>query len=220
WAGFEFSSSAPGDGDSGGVFAQRYDASGAPVGTEVQVNHYTTTLQRSPRVAAVQNGGFVVVWESGSSYYQTGQDGSSVGVFGQRLDASGAPVGGEFQVNTYTTDLQSAPAVTAEPGGGFVVVWQSRPRYGGVGQDGDGGGVFDQRFDDTGGRAGAEFQVNTYTTGVQDAPDVAADADGNLVVTWRSGDYGSTQDGSQAGIFARHLTGDGARVGPEFQVNT
>src|SRR5262249_58409985 len=114
-AGFESPSSAPGEGDRGGVFGQRYDGSGAPVGTEFQVNPYTPGLQRAPAVAAVQNGGFVVVWESGSSYYQTGQDGSSVGVFGQRLDASGAPVGGEFQVNTYTTDLQSAPAVSAEP---------------------------------------------------------------------------------------------------------
>src|SRR5262245_36967557 len=220
WAGFEFSPSAPGDGDGGGVFAQRYDASGAPAGTEFQVNTYTTGLQRAPAVAAVQNGGFVVVWESGSRYYQTGQDGSRVGVFGQRLDASGTRVGGEFQVNTYTTESQSAPAVAAEPDGGFVVVWQSGPGfYGSVGQDGSGAGVFGQRFDATGARAGGEFQVNAYTTGVQDSPDVAADADGNLVVTWRSGDYGPTQDGSQAGIFARHLTNDGVPVGPDFQVN-
>src|SRR5262245_15429986 len=222
WAGFEFSPSAPGDGDSGGVFAQRYDASGAPAGTEFQVNTYTTGLQRAPAVAAVQSGGFVVVWESGSSYYQTGQDGSRVGVFGQRLDASGDPVGDEFQVNTYTTDVQSAPEVAAQPDGGFVVVWQSSPGfYGSGGQDGSSAGVFGQRFDATGARAGGEFQVNTYTTGPQDAPDVAADEDGNLVVTWRSAGFGgATQDGSEAGIFARHLTGDGAPVGPEFQVNT
>ncbi len=34
--------------------------------------------------------------------------------------------------------------------------------------------------------AGAEFQVNTYTTDQQEDPAVAVDADGDFVVVWHS----------------------------------
>jgi len=205
-----------GDGDGAGVFAQRYDPAGTPVGPEFQVNTYTTAQQRAPAVAVDSAGAFVVVWQSGSNYdYPTDQDGSGRGVFAQRFDAAGARVGGEFQVNTYTTGPQVSPAVAVGPGGGFVVVWQSGNYSGG--QDGDRAGVFAQRFEASGLRAGSEFQVNTYTTGFQDEPDVAIDAGGNFVVTWRS-TYG--QDGSGAGIFGQHFASTSEAVGPEFRINT
>jgi hypothetical protein len=38
---------------------------------------------------------------------------------------SATPVGSEFQVNTYTTQRQKHPAVAANAGGDFVVVWGS-----------------------------------------------------------------------------------------------
>lgn len=220
WESFA-SAVAGGDGDQSGVFARRYDASGMPVGPEFQVNTYTTGRQGDPAVAADPAGGFVVVWRSGSSYnYGGGQDGSTGGVFGQRLDAAGARIGGEFQVNTYTSGVQGAPAVVAGPASGFVVVWQSGVNYGAGGQDGSNTGVFGQRFDGAGARAGGEFQVNTYTTGPQHQPGISADEDGDLVVTWSSGRFGLTQDGSEGGVFARHLTSTGQPVGPEVQVNT
>ncbi len=104
-----------------------------PVGVEFQVNTYTTNGQYSPAVAADAEGDFVVVWRS---YVQ---DGSSFGVFGQRYTSAGVALGGEFQVNTYTTNFQSSPAVAADAEGDFVVVWQSYvqgasvncPRFGG-----------------------------------------------------------------------------------------
>jgi hypothetical protein len=79
-------------------------------------------------------GDFVVVWRSG------GQDGNGDGIFGQRFTSNGAKLGGEFQVNTYTTGNQDGPAVAMDAAGNFVVVWRSE------GQDGDGGGLFGQRF--------------------------------------------------------------------------
>ena len=76
--------------DSGGdgVFGQRFNAFGAKVGAEFQVNTYTTDRQISPAVAMDSQGKFVVVWRS--DY----QDGSFAGIYGQRYDAAGAPVGG------------------------------------------------------------------------------------------------------------------------------
>jgi len=47
----------------------------------------------------------------------------------------------EFQVNTYTLNSQNKPAVTMADDGRFVVAWES------CGQDGDGRGVYAQRYD-------------------------------------------------------------------------
>jgi hypothetical protein len=75
-----------------------------------------------------------VVW---ASY---GQDGDSGGVLGQRYDSAGAPLGNEFQVNTHTTSRQDSPSIATDSSGRFVVAWTS------YFQDGDGAGVFGQRF--------------------------------------------------------------------------
>ncbi len=85
-------------------------------------------------------GNFAVVWDSF-------QDGSGYGVFGQHYSSSGTAQGTEFQVNTYTTSnqgsaAQGGPALAADSDGDFVVVWASR--Y----QDGQLDGVFGQRLEE------------------------------------------------------------------------
>lgn len=50
-----------GDGDD--VFARRYDASGTPVGGDLQANSCTTGYQDTPAVHATSTGEFVVVWK-------------------------------------------------------------------------------------------------------------------------------------------------------------
>src|SRR5206468_598967 len=76
------------------------------VGLEFQVNTYMSSDQGAPDVATDGAGNFVVVWQSD-------QDGSYTGVFGQRYDSTGTAVGTEFQVNTYTTSQQGYPKVAA-----------------------------------------------------------------------------------------------------------
>jgi hypothetical protein len=191
------------DGLNYGVFAQRYDAAGTPVGGEFRVNTYTTGYQYAPAVAVDARGRFVVVWHS------SGQDGSNYGIFGQRYDAAGTALGSEFHVSTYTTDSQAAAAVSAAAGGSFVVVWQSYT------QDGSNTGIFGQRYDAAGTPIGAEFRVNSYTTSYQSRPAVALDAGGNFVVVWES-----AQDGSGRGIFAQRYDAAGSTLGSEFRVNT
>jgi hypothetical protein len=121
-----------------------------------------------------------------------------------------APEGPEFQVNTYTTNNQNQAAVASDANGNFVVVWQSSG-----GQDGDGNGIFGQRYNAAGTAVGAEFQVNTYTTGDQMAPDVASDPSGNFVVVWQS----QGPDGSVEGIAAQRYDALGTPQGTEFIVN-
>jgi hypothetical protein len=191
------------DGDSYGVFGQRFSASGTPQASEFRVNSYTTGKQNYPSVIFDASGNFVVVW-SGNQ-----QDGSGYGIFGQRFDAAGAVQGGEFRVNTYVTGNQLYPSVASNPLGDFVVVWQS-------GHDGSGYGIFGQRFDASGTPQGSEFQINTFTVGIQERPAVTADANGNFTVVWDS----SGQDGSSYGIFGQRLNASGTLQGGEFRVNT
>ena len=73
------------DGDNYGIFGQRCASTGVPLGTEFQVNAYTSSTQSHPRIAADAQGDFVVVWSS------DGQDGSYGGVFGQAFDGTGHP---------------------------------------------------------------------------------------------------------------------------------
>ena len=192
------------DGSSSGVAARRYDATGAAVGSEFQVNTYTTSHQSDPAVAMDSDGDFVITWQS------DGQDGDSVGIYAQRYNSAGATVGGEFRVNSTTLSHQTAPAIAMDSSGDFVIVWQSH------GQDGNNSGIFAQRYDSVGVSVGGEFQVNTYTQSSQSYAAVAMDADGNFVVTWNS-DY---QDGSHSSIYAQRYDSAGIANGGEFRVNT
>lgn len=191
------------DGSDRGIFGQRYTSSGLPNGTEFQVNTYTPNDQEEPAVCCDTAGNFVVVWQAAG-----GQDGDSDGVFGQRYKNDGSPQGTEFQVNTYTVNDQGAPALSCDAQGNFIVVWESE-------QDGDDNGVFARRFQNTGAPSGTEFQVNTYTTGLQEEPAVCCDATGNAVVAWES----ENQDGDGVGVFARRIATNGVSSA-EFQVNT
>jgi len=174
-----------------------------PAGPEFRVNTFTTNSQEWPAVAADTNGNFVIVWES------TNQDGSVDGVFGRRFTGAGAARGPEFRVNSWTSSSQQSPSVASGPGGRFVVVWQS------YFQDGDGLGLFGQRFDAFGAPQGSEFPVNAQTTDGQFSPRVATDADGNFAVVWASG-----PDGSQSEAFLRLFDAAGTPQGVESQVNT
>jgi hypothetical protein len=192
------------DGSLYGAFGQRYLASGMPLGPEFRANTYTTGYQMGPIGVLDGTGGFVVVWASDQ------QDGSSWGIFAQRFDPGGAPVGPEFRVNTFTTGLQAFHSAGSAPDGSFVVVWSS------YGQDGSDFGVFGQRYDNSGVAVGTEFRVNTFTTGNQWFVSVGVDSLDNFVVAWTS----DAQDGSASGIVARRYAASGVPLGPEFVVNT
>jgi hypothetical protein len=184
------------DGSGDGVFARRFFADGSPRGAEFRVNTFTTGHQGAPNVADGADGAFEVVWASTHG-------GTSHDVFGQRYDAAVGPVGGEFQVNTYTTGRQFlfdfGGAVALDAAGNFVVTWLNAPDW-----MVDPGDIFGQRFDASGNRMGGEFAVNQSTVGWQDAATVGSDGAGNFVVTSfdRAG-----HDGSGWGAFARRFNG-------------
>ncbi len=192
------------DGSGAGVYAQRFSVSGAPLGGEFQVNSTTAGDQNSPAVAMAPNGDFVVSWQS------YGQDGSGWGVYAKHYSAAGAPVGGEFRVNTTTQGDQKGPAVAMDAAGEFVVSWQAN-NQGGTGWD-----IYAQRYSASGAALGGEFRANSTAGKAQKAPAVAMDAAGDFVVTWQS----AGQDGSGAGVYAQRYSASGVALGGEFRVNT
>src|SRR5262249_8075504 len=102
------------------------------------------------------------------------------------------PVGSEFPVSTRNPNSQTFPAVAASDDG-FAIVW-STGNPSNPSPDGDRAGVFIQRYVSDGTRQGTELQVNTYTTGNQRFPSIAAQADGAFVVVWEG--VGSTGNGA------------------------
>ena len=192
------------DGDRYGIYGQRFDSAGMPLGSEFRVNTTTIYGQHDAFIAMTPNGNFVVVWGS------ILQDGSVEGIYGQRYDSSGVPLGGEFQVNTYTPDTQKQPTVAIDDNGNFVVTWES------FGQDGSGWGIYAQRFDAAGMPQGNEFRANTTTSGDQFEGKVRMTPTGEFVITWSS--YG--QDGSGWGVYAQRYDAAGMPQGNEFRVNT
>src|SRR5262249_17476319 len=99
----------------------------------------------------------------------------------------------------------------ADNGGDFAIAWQSD------GQDAASSwGVYAQLYNAAGTPQGGEFRVNTTTDGDQTLPQVAADANGDLVFVWASGG----QEGSGLGVFAQCYNASGVPQGGEFRVNT
>jgi len=192
------------DGSGWGMFGQRYDASGNTLGIEFQVNTSWLNDQIQPNVTSLTDGGFLVTW---SSYVQ---DGSGYGVYGQRFDASGNMLGGEFQANTTTVSHQYYQAGAGLKDGGYVIVWESK------GEDGSQSGIFGSRYDSTGNVVDANFMVNTNIFNSQQNAEVTALADGGFVVVWQS--FG--QDGAREGIFGQQYDSNGNKVTAEFQINT
>jgi Ca2+-binding RTX toxin-like protein len=161
------------DGSFFGIYQQRYDASGAAVGDEQQVNTEWKSFQYEPSVTGLADGGWVVTWTSRD------QDGEVGGIYQRYYDKDGVAKD-EERVNSETADHQGEPSVTALSDGGWVVTWSS------VNQDGSYEGIFQQRYDADGVAVDGEQQVNTYTDDTQWRPSATGLVNGGWVVTWAS----------------------------------
>lgn len=188
------------DGDSGGIFAQRFDSNCAPIGPEFQVNTTTVGNQTNPSVAMNGAGNFVVVWQ--------GPGAGEEEIFGQRFDPNHQPLGAEFRVNTYTDDSQLYPSVAVHDDGNFAVVWESQN----IPEDNNNTSICAQLFDSSGNAVGSEFIIND-TPGRCRYPDVAVDPNGNFAVAW-------LRDATANSIMARLYNPDAVPVEGARQVNT
>jgi parallel beta-helix repeat protein len=197
------------DGMDWGIYGQRYQANGTPIGGEFRVNTTTRDSQDNPAIAPLADGGFVVTWQSRDF------GGTEYDIFAQRYDASGNAIGNEFLVNTFLTSWQEYSSVVGLADGGFVIAWDSTQKDTLEGNSSS-YGIFAQRYSANGNRIGGEFQLNTFAATESGKPALTALANGGFMAVWQAID----QDGDEYGIFGQRYDSTGNRTGSEFQVNT
>lgn len=183
------------------VYARRFNRDATPASEVIVVGE-----GQGRAVATDGNGNFVVVYDR----YIDGTIREDV--FARRFAASGAPLGPEFRVNSYTLEGQYGAAVAMGRRGDFVVAWQS------WNQDGSQSGIYAQRYDAFGAAVGGEFLVNQATALSQDSAAVAIDDYGRFVITWSG--LRSTSGSEAVDIFARRYAANGTALTGEFIVNT
>ena len=107
-------------GNGGEVKAQIYSPAGATVGGEFTVNTTTPGHQVAPVVTVLDDGRFVIAYESAGNAIRA-----------RIFDAAGAPLGADFAVQTTVGNPQppihayffSLTSITDLAGGGFVISW-------------------------------------------------------------------------------------------------
>lgn len=158
------------DGDSGGVFGQRFDNNCRQIGAEFQVNTEIIGNQTDPDVAMYKTGGFVVVWHGPGIGEQD--------VYARKFDPQARPLTPEFRLNSIAIKKQRYPRVAVSQTGAFVAVWQTQDP---------------ESSDDAWTAAGRLYDANDNPVGndffalqIGDCryPYAAMDARGNFVVVW------------------------------------
>jgi hypothetical protein len=196
WSG---AGSQTGNTDSSGIFAQRFDASGARIGGEVLVNTVTAGDQTNPSISMAPNGNFVVVWSSFST--ASGWDvrgrkftyNSSGEIVGANLGGSTTSTA-EFNVTTSTGNQRGASVAIAD-NGAFVVSWRNEANN----------TLVRRRYSATG-SVGGNLTVATSATAMNLS--TASAADGRSVSAW----YDNGQ------IRAARYTSTGTASGTAFTV--
>ena len=180
-------------GADGHVYSRKFDAAGTAQDDvkEALVNTTFASDQSKPAIASAPDGSTVAVWQSND------QDGSLLGVFGQRYDTAGAKSGSEFQVNVTTADVQQSPAVAMDQYGNFVVVWEGIKD-----QVAELENVYFRLFASDGTALSSEVTVNSTNSKLdsQLAPDVARLPAGQFAVVWTS--FGET-GGNKSDVMIR-----------------
>jgi hypothetical protein len=201
------------------VYGQMFSPLGEKLGGEFLVNQFTAYNQRSPAVAALANGGFVIVWVSEQQRVAVGNSNPgtvyssysvpSVDIYARTYSASGAPVANEFLVSAPTFACAN-PVVAASDDGSFAVAWGEKDIQ--ILQNG--WDIFTRRFSNVG-LGGAVRRANTQTLRDQFDPQISASGSDYFLV-WNS--LGT--DGSKEGVRGQFLNNDGSLSGTEFPVNS
>ena len=192
------------------ILAQRLDADFNEIGSPIVVSqNLAGSNEINPRVSMLPEGGAVVTWEAGP---RGNQD-----IYIRFLNAQGNFLGGVQRANTHEPGIQSDADVATLSSGQSLVVWTS------LGQDGDGEGVYGQRYSSRGVRDGPEFLVNQRTASNQSKSSVVPLTGDTYVVGWVSeSTNGRNSSGAvnlRANVMARHYNAEGVALGNEYRLN-
>jgi Ca2+-binding RTX toxin-like protein len=185
--------------DQNEIYVRQFNDLGAPQDAETFANTTTAGTQTGSRIAALEGGGWVVMWND--------IQGIVASVKAQRFGENGNKIGGEFLVHTTSFGNESAVAAKGVAGGGFVVLCSSAGPPDGLST------LYARRFDADGVALGAEFMVSEPFTTVSSGHSVTALADGGFLVTWTTG-FNAGQD-----ILARAYDANGVALEDAYTVN-
>ena len=113
--------SSPGsDDDLQSVLGRAFDASGTPLGPDIQINTAVDNRQSQPDIGVDSAGQYVATWSSGSTL----ENDPDFSIQARRLDRLGTPLSPVFQVNDFTNGNQLAPRLGVGVTG-YLVAWES-----------------------------------------------------------------------------------------------
>lgn len=188
------------------VYAQVFTGAGQKVGGEFLANQFTSYNQRTPAIAALSEGRFVVAWVSEQERFS-----NSVDIYARIFNYDGAASGNEILINS-STNVCANPNVAPTQNGGFIVAWSEKDLSSPTTNSWD---VSGRSFSSAGAPLGSVARLNQVLVGDQYAPRLAINGSDVLAV-WTS----MNQDGSGDGVVGRFFRSDLTPEGDEFVVNT
>ena len=188
------------DGSAGGIKARVYDATATALGSAFQVNSYTQQAQRSPDVAVLTSGDFVVVWDS---YGQSS-------IMARRYESDGTLAGDEYAVSEGGSGMKFTPRIAALTNGGYVVTYLSGN------WPGSGDAHVWVALYNSDGLELLHYKADPTNWNLFKAPQVAALNDGKYLIVYQSD---QDSDGSD-GIFGRIYGPDGTVESSKLHLNT
>ncbi|MBI5805906.1 T9SS type A sorting domain-containing protein [candidate division TA06 bacterium] len=152
-----------------------------------------------PKVAGLADGSYLVAWYD----YRSDND---YDIYGQRLDASGGPVGGNHLISTGHQGSEDYELSIASADSGYGVFW-----YGDKYSDYD---IFGRIYKTNGDSVGPVVLVSDDSMDQDQEYPCAAANDSGLVVAWE--DY---RDGSYNHIYGQRMRWDGSLAGGNYLIS-
>jgi hypothetical protein len=199
------------------VYAQKLDSSGndqwgtAALGQSVLVAPFVSGWTASPQVdvepqiVADGAGGCLIAWRDERDYHRLAPNGFAHGVdlYGQRLNGSGAA---QWTANGAALDslpgTQKDAKLVSDGAGGAILTYMS---YYGITRD-----IWAKRLNASGSVAWTAYPC--AADGEQEAPMVASDGAGGLIVAWEDDRDGDVD------TYAAHLAGNGSKFVPTLNL--
>ena len=184
------------DGSGDGIFGRMFDNRGIALGDEFQVNTSTKGTQNYPKVAGLNNGGFIVCW----STVHSGNTGSTI--YCQLFNNSGNKIGDETIVERKAGGLQYKASMAVLKSNKMLVCWV--------------GGIWAKlaSLDDM--KFSYHFKINSVDADYHNPPSLASLAGGGFFACWQT----LYRFFPHMEIFGNFHDSLGIKKGIDFQINT
>jgi hypothetical protein len=190
-----------------GLFGRRFDADGNALTPEFRVDQGDGSTEASqPRVASLDDGTSLVVWEA---CCDGGGEHGERGIFGRFFGDLGIAISDSFQLNTTTEGNQRVPVVVGEDGR-FVVAWQGPT--GEVENGRDVFRVYGRRINLDSGLSGDERIVSSGLGRAHSSPALAVGIDDDVILTWMA-----WVDDFRVGVYGTRLSLAGEQIEPRTE---